>query len=328
MKRWEKISVGALGFCLAGVLLLLGAAQPNYERNAWSTNVAATPVRGASDLVVSNNGGLISWRFFYGDTNAIARLADILASSNSLFTISTLVSNGTISQIIVLSNNLSSALSNIEVQTNGARVGLGTNINFAAGVTGFVSGSTIVLGIASGGASLSGSTNFVNMSVQAAKLPATNYPGIDGGNQNWELLYYHTNAENAVANLSATWQFVVPPDYATNTGKLHVQHALIATNGPNSSNVVWTVDCVRSHSGDGINIHTAAFGVQVHGTNTWAQSSTIVNAQTDLVINLNTNLMWQAGDLVVMRLTRNTANDTYRNTAVGLVGLQLEYTRQ
>lgn len=176
--------------------------------------------------------------------------------------------------------------------------------------------------------SLTGTTNFMNFSVQAAKLPATNYPGIDGGNTGWEVLYYHTNAENAVANLSAVWQFVVPPDYATNTGKLHVQHMLLATNGPNSSNVVWTVDCVRSHSGDNVNLHSASFGTQVSGTNVWAQSSTIVFAHRDVVINLDTNLMWQAGDLVFMRLTRNLTNDTYRNTGVGLVGMQLEYTRQ
>lgn len=272
--------------------------------------------------------------------------------TNVANTIATTVSNGVITEIITASNSVAgNSFARLEVQTNGVRLGLITNINWTYGMTGSVSSATAILGVddslANGAVSngllniivttsnflhstlsLTGTTNFMNFSVQAAKLPATNYPGIDGGNQNWEVLYYHTNAESAVANLSAVWQFVVPPDYATNSGKLHVQHTLISTNGPNSSNVVWTVDCVRSHSGDGVNLHTASFGVQVHGTNVWAQSSTIIDAQTDLVINLDTNLMWQAGDLVLMRVTRNTANDTYRNTAVGLVGMQLEYQRQ
>ncbi len=40
---------------------------------------------------------------------------------------------------------------NLEVQTNGTRVGLGTNINWTTGVTGYVSGTTFNLGTTGGG---------------------------------------------------------------------------------------------------------------------------------------------------------------------------------
>lgn len=149
MKNFEKIATIGLGVCVAGALLVLGAAQPNYERNSWSTNVAGTPVLGASNLSVSNNNGGISWKFFYGDTNAIARLADILSASNSLFSISTLVSNGLVTLVITTSNSLSGSagFAALELQTNSVRLGLVTNLNWTYGVTGSMSGATAILGL-------------------------------------------------------------------------------------------------------------------------------------------------------------------------------------
>lgn len=271
--------------------------------------------------------------------------------TNVANTIGTTVSNGVITEIITASNNLAgNGFARLEVQTNSIRLGLVTNLNWTYGMTGSVSGATAILGVDDSLAnnaisngllnivittsnflftatSLTGTTNFMNFSVQAAKLPATNYPGIDGGNQNWEVLYYHTNAENGVTDTSAAWQFVLAPDYLTNSAKLHIQHTLLEQNGPNTSNVIWAARCVRSHSGDGVDLHSSAFGVTTYATQTWS-SAIIANAQQDVVMDIGTNWMLQAGDFVLLQLTRNTTNDTYRKKAVGLVGLQLEYARQ
>lgn len=213
----------------------------------------------------------------------------------------------------------------LEIQTNGVRLGLVTNINWTAGVTGSVSSSTATLGT-TGGGGLSGTTNFMNLSVQAAKLPVTNYAGIDAGWQAWETVYSKTNAEGSNAVLSAAWQFVVPPDYATNSLKLLINYSLLNTNGPNTSNVVWGASVLVARSGTTNNIHTNLFGSVVKGSNDWIAKYDGTNYVTNLVLNLDTSSLLMPRDVAVLKLQRFATEDTYGG-AVALHGLQCEYTR-
>jgi len=173
---------------------------------------------------------------------------------------------------------------------------------------------------------LSGTTNFINLSVQAAKLPATNYPAIDAGWQAWETFYAETNAEGARVNTSAAWQFLVPPDYATNSLKLLINYSLLSTNGPNTSNVVWGASVLVIRSGTTNNVHTNLFGSVVKGSNSWIAKYDGTNIVTNLVIDLGVNSLIMPRDLGVIKLERFPTEDTYGGAAA-VHGLQLEYTR-
>jgi hypothetical protein len=173
---------------------------------------------------------------------------------------------------------------------------------------------------------LSGTTNFMNLSVQAAKLPATNYPAIDAGWQAWETFYAETNAEGARVNTSAAWQFLVPPDYATNSLKLLINYSLLSTNGPNTSNVVWGASVLVVRSGTTNNVHTNLFGSVVKGSNDWIAKYDGTNIVTNLVIDLGVNSLLMPRDLGVIKLERFPTEDTYGGAAA-VHGLQLEYTR-
>ncbi len=174
---------------------------------------------------------------------------------------------------------------------------------------------------------LSGTTNFMNLSVQAAKLPNTNYPVIDAGWQTWQTVYAETNAEGNRLNLNASWQFMVPPDYATNSLKLLINYSLINTNGPNTSNVIWGASILTIRSGTTNNVNTNLFGTVVYGTNDWIAKYDGTNIVTNLVINLGVNSLLMARDLAVLNLQRDSTNDTFGGATV-IHGLQLEYTRQ
>lgn len=176
------------------------------------------------------------------------------------------------------------------------------------------------------GGGLSGTTNVLNLSVQAAKLPATNYPAIDAGWQAWETVYAETNAEGARIATSAIWQFVVPPDYATNTLKLLINYSLSSTNGPNTSNVVFGVSILQVRSGTTNNVHTNLFGSIVRGSNDWIAKYDGTNIVTNLVIDLGVNSLLMPRDVGVLKLERLPTEDTYGG-AVAVHGLQLEYTR-
>ncbi len=198
----------------------------------------------------------------------------------------------------------------------------GTNWNYTFGsLSNFI--YSLTTNISSG---LSGTTNFMNLSVQAAKLPNTNYPAIDASYQDWELQYYKTNNEGFVSPQSASWQFVVPPDYATNSLKVRLLSTLMSTNGPNTSNTIFRASCLRVEPSGSTDVRGGSFGTQVSGTNTWTQSTSNTNKPQSLVIDLGTSSLLAPGDLCILAIDRNVANDTFGG-ASALVGLQIEYQR-
>src|SRR6266496_452052 len=219
------------------------------------------------------------------------------------------------------------ATNRFQILTNGVAVGIGTNIDFMSGVTGYVSGATFKLGSTGGsGGGLSGTTNTINLSVQAVKLPSTNFVGIDAGWPFWETIFYETNAEGIRTNLSGSWQSLVPPDYATNSLQLLINYSLLGTNGPNTSNVIFGASVNVIRSGTTNNVHTNQFGTVVWGTNNWIAKYDGTNICTNLVINLTNFSLLMPQDLFEVQVQRDAFNDTYGG-AVSVHGLQLYYTR-
>ncbi len=178
------------------------------------------------------------------------------------------------------------------------------------------------------------STNFnmkmsdfqAQITVQAVKLPSTNFVGIDAGWPFWETIFYETNAEGIRTNLSGSWQSLVPPDYATNSLQLLINYSLLSTNGPNTSNVIFGASVNVIRSGTTNNVHTNQFGTVVWGTNNWIAKYDGTNICTNLVINLTNFSLLMPQDLFEVQVQRDAFNDTYGG-AVSVHGLQLYYTR-
>lgn len=264
------------------------------------------------------------------------------------------LSNSVASSLATTNYVIDNFMFRLETFTNGTRIALSTNQNWVYGVTGNWDGLKVNLGVDStqatqtnnlpvllvtnlivisnftfsgGSGLLSGSTNFMNLSVQAAKLPAIGYPTIDAGWQDWELIYYRTNDIGQETNITATWQFVVPPDYATNSLVVNILSSIQSTNGPNPSNTVFMVSAKR-FSPLVEDLHTNSITTFVRGTNVWSASFDGTNKFQSLKVALGTNTLLNAGDLAILRLTRDAmTNDTYVG-ATAVIGLQLEYTRK
>ncbi len=175
-------------------------------------------------------------------------------------------------------------------------------------------------------ASLSGTIGAINLSVQAGKLPATNYPGIELGQQNQGLVYSKTNAEGTILSLSATWQFKMPKDYATNTMVVSIDSMLLSTNGPNTSNTIFRASVIRATPGDATDVHTASFSSTVSGTNTWTASPTGTNKLQNLLITMGTVGAMGSNDFCILKIDRDAVNDTFGGD-VSVVDLRVDYTR-
>jgi hypothetical protein len=279
---------------------------------------------GFARLEVQTNSvrlGLITnLNWTYGITGSVSSATAILGVDDSVANI--VVSNGLVTFTLNTSNsifNLSqSAGSNLVVVLSGTNTLV--TMTSTNGTNFYTVNST-----ASGGA-LSGSTNFMNLSVQAAKLPLTNYPTIDAGWQDWELLYYRTNDAGANIALDSSWQVVIPPDYATNSLRIRLLSSITATNGPNSSNTIFRTYISRFRPSASQDLHTNSFIGPISGTNTWAAVFDGTNKVQSIVISWGTNSLLMPGDLALLKVERDGVNDTYVG-ATALVGLQVEYTR-
>jgi hypothetical protein len=297
--------------------------------NFYIVNSTASGGAGFDSLEIQTNSvrlGLITnQNWTYGVTGSVSSTTAILGVDDSAA--NNAVSNGLINIINTTSNVLSGGFDRLEIQTNGVRVGLVTNINYTSGVTGFVSSTTANLGVNFSSVSLVGSTNTLNLSVQAGKLPTANYPTIDASWNDWELVYYQTNDAGTKSSIASSWQFVVPPDYTTNTMNVRLVSTLTVTNGPNSSNVIWGVSFFRVSDAGTNDLHNLTFGPELLVTNTWTASPTATNLVKYAFAVCGTNSALSAKDLAIIKVARKGDTDTAIAPSA-LVGLQLEYTRQ
>ncbi len=121
---------------------------------------------------------------------------------------------------------------NVTVATNGVTVGVGTNINWTTGVTGYVSGATLNLGITASGSGVGGGTNFAGtVTTNATEFTVLNLG--DATNQTVATISWSaTNhvvwspSNNAALALSGT------PGSGTNAQSIRM--TLILTNGQTS----------------------------------------------------------------------------------------------
>lgn len=263
----------------------------------------------------------------------IKKLTNGYAGTNYVNTLVTTTSNGLITIINNSSNNLLPVITNIAnvASTNNVKVTAGTNIVVVTNVSGSVityqvndSINTNIFATTNYVLAKLG-TNFINLSVQAAKLPTTNSPVIFAGFQTWELIYYMTNESGSIHNLESTWQFMIPPDYGTNSMKVKIQSIINATNGPGSSNYIFRASIFKATSGDSTDVHIGSFGAEVPGTNTVSASTSGTNKMQILTLDMSTNSLLQANDFCILKIVNDT-NSTYRNS-VSVIGLQLEYAR-
>src|SRR6185436_7176221 len=143
----------------------------------------------------------------------------------------------------------------------------------------------------------------------------------------WELQFPRTNVAGGDIALSANWQFVVPNDYATNTMSLRLIHSITATNGPNSSNVVWRASFLHSESGSTTDLRVGSFGTAYLVTNTWAACYNCTNQIAINTIAFTNQSGLSPNGFGILKLERVSTSDTYVGAAA-LVGVTLEYVKQ
>lgn len=215
----------------------------------------------------------------------------------------------------------------VRANTNATGTTAGTNYPLVLSVTTNINNGIVIQ--TDGSLIFRGVTNqgSIQLPVQNAKLPSTNNAAIDGGWQDWELLYARTNASGSLNTNSATWQIVMPQDYRSNTMSIRVLSTITATNGPNSSNVIFRVSALAVNPGSSTDARTGTFSAVSSGTNTWAASNTVTNQIKSLSISMAGNTgNAQAGDLVIIKLERDGVTDTYNN-ASAVVGVSLDYLK-
>jgi len=294
--------------------------QTVITSNLFVTNLVANTIIGKDILWTNDNGTvrLIDQTRVGVGTNSSDAMWLLEAGTNVINAFA--YSTGGVQRFVINSNGEPSILKGITYSWPTAQGAAGTVLtNNGSGVLGW--------GTVASANPLSGTTNFMNLSVQAAKFGATNYPAFNNGYDAWETTFYETNAEGFRAILGANWQFMVPSDYATNSLQLLINYSLINTNGPNTSNVIFGASILVGRSGTTNNIRTNLFGFTAWGTNDWIAKYDGTNYVTNLVINLGTNAAIKASDLSVIKIQRDAPSDTYGG-AVSIHGLQLIYTRQ
>lgn len=249
-----------------------------------------------------------------GLTNLSSALNPNLASSATSAALTNLIKAAQ-SGTMQLSNLLAMGITNIIAGTNAV---IYTN-----------NGTLVINGAASGGsAGAATATNCIfNLSIGSAMLAATNMPYYGGGYQDLELSFPRTNNAGTDIALSATWQFIVPADYATNTGSLRLTSLLTATNGPNASNVVWRASFIHAENGSTTDLHVGSYGTAYLVTNAWSACFNCTNQIAVNTIAFTNQSGLSANGFGVLKIERVSTSDGYVG-AVSLIGATLEYGKQ
>lgn len=146
-------------------------------------------------------------------------------------------------------------------------------------------------------------TATILLPVESAKLPSTAAAGIDGGNDQWYLLFDDTTVEKC------RWQFRMPGDYSSGlTSKIQYCMAT-ATSGL----VAFNVYIMAISDGDSADIDTDSFDSANVGYATVPGTAGYLDEISTSLSNVDSVA---AGDLVVVRLER-AADQTSIDTATG-----------
>lgn len=254
---------------------------------------------------------------------ALSNLAYAIGLAGTNYTLS--ASNSLYTTLAALAYGIGAAATNYTLGASNALAGMSGG---DAGGTNSRQHGSLTLTNLSGTGAVTSRTAQVLLPLPLARLPATNYPTLASGFQGAELHFARTNFEGGAVPVSCRWQAVLPPDYVSNTLAAVLHSTITATNGPNSSNVIWRVNVAAFPSGATNDFRLWPGGTQVSGTNTWSASATGTNQVQTLTVDLAGNTDGaQAGALVLVSVDRNCTNDTYVG-ASALVGAELRYTRQ
>jgi hypothetical protein len=132
----------------------------------------------------------------------------------------------------------------------------------------------------------------VELQAQQAKLPTTKFALIDGGDNNWRLLF------DADANEFATWEFIVDDDYGGGTLYADIYFTMVSAV---ANEVVWDVNIMAVTPGDAQDVGTDSYDTintvteTVPGTAGYLDKSTVTLTNKDSLA---------AGDYVRLRLKR------------------------
>jgi hypothetical protein len=274
------------------------------NQDGSGTNINAWASSSKVALTVNAQPGNTNASFRVNDTNGAAILQ---VNTNNQLTVSNIgiKAGATVAMVLTCTNaDGSGTWSNLPALFQGASTAL-TNL-----------------------AALTAGTNeVIQLPVASAKLPGTNMAYFEGGYQDWELEFPRTNNAGTDIALSATWQFSVPNNYATNTMTLRLLHSITATNGPNVSNVVWRASFLHSEPGSTTDLRTGSFGTAYLVTNTWAACFNCTNQLASSTISFTNQSGLSANGFGILKLERVSTSDGYVGAAA-LIGATLEYGKQ
>jgi len=162
---------------------------------------------------------------------------------------------------------------------------------------------------------VSGRKGFVWFPIQSAKLPSTSSARIDAGNRTWRLLFDPTS------NQSASWQFVIPPDYASSP-KIYMKYSVTAAQGIPVSSSAWAFKTAAVGQGITVDTFTTASTVLTASVSSSQAANTMIT--TSLSLTNSTNIT--ASEMLVFEVERLASNviDTV-STDVAIHGLMFEY---
>lgn len=273
------------------------------DANGRLTNQMVT---GTYDITFTNRFLATTFQITAPETNSI----DALYASD-LTTAGTNLPSNLVAYSQSAANSL--FLRAFQISTNGVKVGSGfTNVDFTTGVTGYVSGSTIRLGVtATGGSGDAGGTN----SRQGGSLNLTNWSNIPtGAMANIPAVTFLTNWTTAISNYVDT--------ASSNRVRLAGGAGGITVSQSGSGGVqTWTIndDDAGSGGSDAGGTNARQFGTLVltNLSNTASNNVDYVTALTTLtnVANTASNRTWTADDYFTNRSAAHlTALTTLTNT--------------
>jgi len=141
---------------------------------------------------------------------------------------------------------------------------------------------------------------YKTFSPQSAKLPSTGYAQIDGGENNWRLLFDDTTSE------SAYWQDVITSKYSGETLYVDIYYTMTSAT---SGSVVWNVSIMAITPGDFADINTDSYDTANSVTDAVPSTAGYLAKATITLSNIDSLF---GGDYFKIKVSRDAvnANDT------------------
>ena len=143
----------------------------------------------------------------------------------------------------------------------------------------------------------------ITFSPASAKLPSSGYATIDGGENNWRLLFDDSSDE------SAYWQDVLDDDYGSGTLYCDIYYSMASAT---SGDVVWNASIMAVTPGDSADVNTDSYDTANATTDTVPGTAGYLDKATVTLTNADSIA---AGDYFKLKITRDADNAS--DTAAG-----------